>query len=103
MKLLNQDEAYFIINKLLLGHYSLYFHTMLCLVFQIPEMNVSINCVDIDPDASYLAAVNTKGTCFVWSISLGKTLEGIMQLHPRRKLDAHTKYGLKCKFSPDSV
>lgn len=69
----------------------------------IPEMNVSINCVDIDPDASYLAAVNTKGTCFVWSISPGKTMEGIMQLHPRRKLDAHTKYGLKCKFSPDSV
>ena len=44
-----------------------------------------------------------QGTCFVWSVSQCKTMDGIMQVNPRAKLKAHTRYALKCKFSPDSV
>merc|ERR1712136_231098 len=69
----------------------------------IPEPGVAINCVDIDLDASYLAAVNVHGTCFVWSVSHCNALDGIIQVHPKAKLKAHERYALKCKFSPDSV
>ncbi|CAK8684712.1 unnamed protein product [Clavelina lepadiformis] len=69
----------------------------------IPEPNIAINSVDIDPDASYLAAVNTQGTCFVWSVSHYKTADGIIQVNPRAKLKSHSRYALKCKFSPDST
>lgn len=69
----------------------------------IPEPDVTISCVDIDPDASYLAAVNTRGTCFVWSVSQCQQPETIMTVNPRAKLKAHDRYALKCKFSPDST
>ena len=32
---------------------------------QLPEPNVAINSIDIDADASYLAAVNTQGKAAV--------------------------------------
>lgn len=70
----------------------------------IPEPNgVTISCVDIDPDTSYLAAVNTQGTCFVWSVSQYQNPDCMMTVNPRAKLKAHSKYALKCKFSPDST
>jgi len=69
----------------------------------IPEPGVSITCVDIDSDASYLAAVNVTGTCFLWSVSQYNNPEGVMTVNPRAKLKAHSMYTLKCRFSPDST
>ncbi|KAA8581805.1 hypothetical protein FQN60_003386 [Etheostoma spectabile] len=50
----------------------------------IPEPEVSVNSVHIDPDASYMAAVNSS-------------------LIPKTKIPAHKRYSLRCKFSPDST
>lgn len=62
---------------------------------------MSIHSVHIDPDGAYLAAVNSKGICYVWSLSSsGSTLP--ITLTPRTKTHSHKKYALKCVFSPDS-
>jgi len=49
-----------------------------------------------------MAAVNNKGTCFVWALRSGNGSEPT-QLTPKKKLAAHKRYALKCKFSPDST
>lgn len=48
-----------------------------------------------------MAAVNNKGHCYVWSLSGGAD-EQPTKLSPKHKLEAHPKYALRCKFSPDS-
>lgn len=35
----------------------------------IPEPEVSITSAHIDPDASYMAAVNSAGNCYVWNLT----------------------------------
>jgi hypothetical protein len=45
-----------------------------------------------------LAAANNKGKCFVWKL----LDEDTSKLEPLQKLEAHSKYILKCLFSPDS-
>lgn len=67
----------------------------------IPEPDVAIHSVHIDPDGVYMAAVNSKGICYVWSLSSGQGNSPIT-LIPRVKKDAHKRHGLKCQFSPDS-
>lgn len=66
----------------------------------VPEADASIQCIAVDPDATNMAAINNKGNCYIWRISPGQE-DAISQLHPRTKIPAHKKYGLKCKFSPD--
>ncbi|XP_074647978.1 target of rapamycin complex subunit lst8-like [Tubulanus polymorphus] len=68
----------------------------------IPEADASIQSLDIDPDGTYMAAVNNKGNCYIWSLTGGYGDEPT-QLHPKTKLPAHKRYILKCKFSPDST
>ncbi|KAK3754949.1 hypothetical protein QZH41_019367, partial [Actinostola sp. cb2023] len=68
---------------------------------QIPDENASVLSISIDREASYMAAVNNKGKCYVWSLS-GGTNEDPTVLHPKTKIDSHAKYALKCQFSPDS-
>lgn len=64
-------------------------------------MNASINCVDISPNGKYLAAINNKGSAYIWDLySEGKDL--LTKTNAKLKFVAQTKYGLKCKFSPDS-
>ncbi|XP_019852280.1 PREDICTED: target of rapamycin complex subunit lst8-like isoform X2 [Amphimedon queenslandica] len=67
----------------------------------IPEPEVSIHSVHIDPDGAYLAAVNSKGICYVWSLTSSGSTQPIT-LTPRTKTASHKKYALKCVFSPDS-
>ncbi|NWX31097.1 LST8 protein, partial [Notiomystis cincta] len=64
----------------------------------IPEPEVSVNSVHIDPDASYMAA----GNCYVWNLT-GGIGEEVTQLIPKTKIPAHNRYALQCKFSPDST
>ncbi|CAH1273587.1 MLST8 [Branchiostoma lanceolatum] len=68
----------------------------------IPDPDASIQSVSIDADASYMAAVNNKGMCYVWTLS-GGSGEEHTQLLPKTKIQAHKRYALKCKFSPDST
>ena len=70
----------------------------------IPEPEVAIHSVHIDTDGAYLSAVNSKGVCYVWSLSSGSgvTSSTPITLTPRTKNIAHKRYALKCMFSPDS-
>ncbi|KAF5906289.1 target of rapamycin complex subunit lst8, partial [Clarias magur] len=68
----------------------------------IPEPEVSVNSVHIDPDASYMAAVNSSGNCYVWNLA-GGIGDEVTQLIPKTKIPAHKRYSLRCKFSPDST
>ncbi|KAG1700940.1 Target of rapamycin complex subunit lst8 [Nymphon striatum] len=67
----------------------------------MPERDASIQCVDVDPNGNYLAAINNKGVCYIWSMKYGED-DKLVELKATMKLEAHSKYGLKCKFSPDS-
>ena len=85
----------------------------------IPEANISIQSISVDPQGLYLAAINNKvwyvlmsnqvnliffwlqGNCYVWSLTEGGPKQS-SQLHPKNKILAHKRYGLCCKFSPDS-
>ena len=42
-----------------------------------------------------------QGNCYVWSLTEGGPKQS-SQLHPKNKILAHKRYGLCCKFSPDS-
>jgi len=67
----------------------------------IPEPSTSIQSINIDSQGLYMAAVNNKGNCYVWALTGGGPKES-SQLHPKNKILAHKRYGLCCKFSPDS-
>uniref|UniRef100_T1JEE6 Target of rapamycin complex subunit lst8 n=1 Tax=Strigamia maritima TaxID=126957 RepID=T1JEE6_STRMM len=67
-----------------------------------PDIDTSIQSVDVDPERNYLAAVNSKGTCYVWGLKGGVGKEST-QVNSPRNFQAHKRYALKCKFSPDST
>ncbi|KAK2714744.1 target of rapamycin complex subunit lst8-like isoform X2 [Artemia franciscana] len=75
----------------------------------IPEADVSIQHIAVEPSGKLLAAINKRGQCFIWSIGASgndvkTSTSGIAsQLTPVKDLTAHSKYGLKCKFSPDGA
>ncbi|KPI95660.1 Target of rapamycin complex subunit lst8 [Papilio xuthus] len=64
----------------------------------IPEAEASIQDIAIDPSGKLMAAVNNKGSCYVWSLAGSPPRPA-----PRKHLRAHNKYALRCKFSPDST
>uniref|UniRef100_A0A6M2DSP2 Target of rapamycin complex subunit lst8 n=1 Tax=Xenopsylla cheopis TaxID=163159 RepID=A0A6M2DSP2_XENCH len=68
----------------------------------IPEAEASIQDIAIDPDGTLMAAVNNKGHCFVWSLNSGNPDEPT-KLTPKQHIEAHSKYALRCRFSPDSA
>ncbi|XP_045498128.1 target of rapamycin complex subunit lst8 [Colias croceus] len=63
----------------------------------IPEAEASIQDIAIDPSGKLMAAVNNKGSCYVWALD-GSPARPV----PRKHLVAHHKYALRCKFSADS-
>lgn len=69
---------------------------------KIPEAEASIQDISIDPEGSYMAAVNNKGHCYIWALRNGGADEPT-KLNPKHKIVAHNKYGLSCVFSPDST
>ncbi|GBP33759.1 Target of rapamycin complex subunit lst8 [Eumeta japonica] len=62
----------------------------------IPEAEASVQDIAIDPCGKLMAAVNNRGSCYVWA--LGREPRAL----PRKHIRAHRKYALRCKFSPDS-
>lgn len=67
----------------------------------LPEMNASLTCIDISPDGKYLAAINNKGSCYIWDLYSAEK-DQLTKTNARLKFAAQARYGLKCKFSPDS-
>ena len=59
-----------------------------------------IQSVAVGQDGKYMACINDKGTCLVWSLAGNK--EERTLFYPKQKIPAHKTYGLKCLFSPDS-
>ncbi|KXJ76015.1 protein LST8 homolog [Aedes albopictus] len=69
----------------------------------IPEVEASIQDIAISPNGQYMAAVNNKGNCYIWSLSNSANSETqLTQTDPKLRIEAHKKYALRCKFSPDS-
>jgi len=66
----------------------------------IPDQSGSaaIQDVAIDQTGKYLAAVNSKGDCYIWMLEEGEEL----RLNPYHKMKVHKRYALSCSFSPDS-
>uniref|UniRef100_T1JHF2 Target of rapamycin complex subunit lst8 n=1 Tax=Strigamia maritima TaxID=126957 RepID=T1JHF2_STRMM len=68
------------------------------------DIDTSIQSVDVDNERNYLAAVNNKGTCYVWGLRGGiADIDDSTRVNPPRKIQAHKRYALTCKFSPDST
>ena len=86
----------------------IYFCSSSCLLnvftvlLKIPEAEASIQDIAMDPEGSYMAAVNNRGHCYIWSLT-GGVGEEPTKLNPKHKIEAHQRYALKCKFSPDST
>lgn len=66
----------------------------------MPEPNCSLNCIDISPNGKYMAAISNKGTTFIWDLYTGEG--GWTKCVAKLRFMSQQKYGLKCKFSPDS-
>jgi G protein beta subunit-like protein len=68
----------------------------------IPDQNspVPVQHVCIDSKGNFLAAVNNKGDCYVWS--LGGSDPEQLKLNPFHRMKVHKRFALKCWFSPDS-
>ncbi|XP_003745356.1 target of rapamycin complex subunit LST8 [Galendromus occidentalis] len=63
----------------------------------------SIQCVDIDAQARYACAVDNKGFMYFMRLDepVGEKSPFFNEFRTSLKIAAHSKYGLKCKFSPD--
>jgi len=73
-------------------------------VQEIPEPNAMIQCISIDPEGTLMAAVNNKGMCYVYSLARGRRVDDDpTKSILKHKFLAHSKYALKCVFSPDST
>ncbi|VDK83081.1 unnamed protein product [Onchocerca ochengi] len=74
-----------------------------------PNLNLDIfehiTYVDINRTADTLIGVTNKGKVIMWSIStlpeLGATSTTGLTLQQKSKIAAHSKYALKCHYSPD--
>uniref|UniRef100_A0A182K5H6 Target of rapamycin complex subunit lst8 n=1 Tax=Anopheles christyi TaxID=43041 RepID=A0A182K5H6_9DIPT len=72
----------------------------------LPEVECSILDVAVSPNGAYMAAINNKGSCFIWTLTSWSGSPGqetqLTRSEAKLKIQAHEKYGLRCKFSPDS-
>lgn len=67
----------------------------------VPEVDASIQDIAISPNGEYMAAVNNKGNCYIWSMCVTKDSQ-LSLPQAKLKIEAHKKFALRCKFSPDS-
>jgi target of rapamycin complex subunit LST8 len=49
-----------------------------------------------------MAAINNKGSCYIWDLLSSAGKDELTKTSAKIKFVAQTRYGLKCKFSPDS-
>lgn len=70
----------------------------------------SIQHVSVDSEGTMLAAITNRGYLYVWNLvgsaPIAQDADGFYRssrVVPKKKLLAHERYGLKCRFSPDST
>jgi target of rapamycin complex subunit LST8 len=63
---------------------------------------LTVNSIDISRDGKYMAAINNKGSCYIWDLLSSAGKDELTKTSAKIKFVAQTRYGLKCKFSPDS-
>lgn len=49
-----------------------------------------------------MAAINNKGLCYIWDLTSSDRKDELTKMNAKIKFVSHNRYGLKCKFSPDS-
>lgn len=57
--------------------------------------------IDISPNGKWLAAINNKGIVYIWD--LVSSSKHLTKTSARMKFVGQTRYGLKVRFSPDSL
>lgn len=62
---------------------------------QLPQHDSSVQCLSLNPQNDLLAAIDNIGYCHIYSPA--------QQLTPLCNWKAHSRYGLKCLFSPDGI
>lgn len=67
----------------------------------VPEVEASVQDIAISPDGLFMAAVNNKGNCYIWNLKSSNDTQ-LSSLQPKQKIEAHKRYAVRCKFSPDS-
>jgi G protein beta subunit-like protein len=67
----------------------------------VVDHDISVQHLDIEAEGSSLACVDNKGNCYVYRLTANDKSRS--SLKRRLKLSAHSKYALKCRFSPDST
>lgn len=65
--------------------------------------DVSLNSVCVDNYMNVLAAVNSRGSCFLWHIPGTFLKDQAESFALKHIFQPHNKYGLYCVFSPDSM
>lgn len=56
----------------------------------IPDVDATVQDVAISPDGAYLAAVNNKGICYIWSLTSSPN-QSLSIMEPKTKIVAHSK------------
>ncbi|ESO06707.1 hypothetical protein HELRODRAFT_106302 [Helobdella robusta] len=67
------------------------------------DRGASVQCISINCDGTYLAAVNGKGYCHRWQITKSSLDGDGSKLEFKSKFLAHQRYAIKCQFSPDET
>uniref|UniRef100_A0A1B6EK74 Target of rapamycin complex subunit lst8 n=1 Tax=Cuerna arida TaxID=1464854 RepID=A0A1B6EK74_9HEMI len=67
----------------------------------VPEPGASIQSIAMDPTGKYMAVVTNRGRCFIWELPAMFVEELTLSQHSTM-IEAHQRYALRCKFSPDS-
>lgn len=66
----------------------------------IPEMNESIQSVDVSSDGTQIAVLQTHGKCYVYNTNMKDNKIGTLELIS--EFIAHNKFGTICKYSPNN-
>ena len=56
-----------------------------------------VQSVAVDADGKFMAAINDRGNCYIWSLAGGNSKQNntSISFYPKQKLPAHKKYVLK--------
>jgi len=65
--------------------------------------DISVQHLAIDSEGSCLVAVDNKGNCYMLSLAVNYLPLQCSPIQRKLKLNAHKRYALKCRFSPDST
>lgn len=65
------------------------------------KVNGCVICWHVFSDGWWLVFFY-QGTCYIWTLSGGRGTDPV-KVHLKKTFEAHSKYGIKCLFSPDST